>query len=79
MPPLSRPTPPSHPGAPRPIPEVHPGAPRPIPDTHPGAPRPIPSAQAKPHDLPLGNTLGFHRGQYSIFVLSHVCDTVHWR
>uniref|UniRef100_A0A3Q3WVC7 Synaptojanin-1 n=1 Tax=Mola mola TaxID=94237 RepID=A0A3Q3WVC7_MOLML len=54
MPPLSRPTPPSHPGAPRPIPEVHPGAPRPIPDTHPGAPRPIPSAQAKPHDLPLG-------------------------
>ncbi|XP_030602006.1 synaptojanin-1 isoform X2 [Archocentrus centrarchus] len=54
VPPQSRPTPPSHPGAPRPIPEVHPGAPRPIPDTHPGAPRPVPSAQTKPTDLPLG-------------------------
>uniref|UniRef100_A0A3Q0RMW6 Synaptojanin-1 n=1 Tax=Amphilophus citrinellus TaxID=61819 RepID=A0A3Q0RMW6_AMPCI len=53
VPPQSRPTPPSHPGAPRPIPEVHPGAPRPIPDTHPGAPRPVPSAQTKPTDLPL--------------------------
>lgn len=54
VPPQSRPTPPSHPGAPRPIPEVHPGAPRPIPDTHPGAPRPVPSTQTKPTDLPLG-------------------------
>ncbi|XP_020495487.2 synaptojanin-1 isoform X4 [Labrus bergylta] len=54
IPPQSRPSPPSHPGAPRPIPEVHPGAPRPIPDTHPGAPRPVPGAQAKPPDLPLG-------------------------
>uniref|UniRef100_A0A3Q0RM98 Synaptojanin-1 n=1 Tax=Amphilophus citrinellus TaxID=61819 RepID=A0A3Q0RM98_AMPCI len=57
VPPQSRPTPPSHPGAPRPIPEVHPGAPRPIPDTHPGAPRPVPSAQTKPTDLPLGPPL----------------------
>ncbi|KAM6907303.1 synaptojanin-1 [Xenentodon cancila] len=54
VPPQSRPSPPSHPGAPRPTPEVHPGAPRPIADTHPGAPRPVPSAQAKPPDLPLG-------------------------
>ncbi|XP_053703394.1 synaptojanin-1 isoform X3 [Synchiropus splendidus] len=49
MPPQSRPTPPSHPGAPRPAPELHPGAPRPVPDSHPGAPRPIP---AKPGDPP---------------------------
>ncbi|XP_058483071.1 synaptojanin-1 isoform X12 [Solea solea] len=54
MPPQSRQTPPSHPGAPRPIPETHPGAPRPIPDTHPGAPRPVPGAPVKPTDLPLG-------------------------
>ncbi|XP_057677038.1 synaptojanin-1 isoform X1 [Corythoichthys intestinalis] len=53
VPPQSRPSPPSHPGAPRPIPEVHPGAPRPMADTHPGAPRPVPGAPAKASDLPL--------------------------
>ncbi|XP_077596962.1 synaptojanin-1 [Stigmatopora nigra] len=51
--PQSRPSPPSHPGAPRPIPEVHPGAPRPVVDTHPGAPRPVPGAPAKASDIPL--------------------------
>ncbi|XP_077448302.1 synaptojanin-1 isoform X2 [Stigmatopora argus] len=51
--PQSRPSPPSHPGAPRPIPEVHPGAPRPVVDTHPGAPRPVPGAPVKASDIPL--------------------------
>lgn len=58
---LSRPPPPSHPGAPRPIPEVHPGAPQSSSDTHPGAPRPVPSAQIKPSDLPLGRKMSLMR------------------
>ncbi|XP_077361836.1 synaptojanin-1 isoform X3 [Festucalex cinctus] len=56
VPPQSRPSPPSHPGAPRPAPDMHPGAPRPSADTHPGAPRPPPGAPAKPSDLPLAPT-----------------------
>ncbi|XP_063059389.1 synaptojanin-1 isoform X2 [Engraulis encrasicolus] len=54
VPPVSRPPPPSHPGAPRPSPDVHPGAPRPAPDNHPGAPRPIPEAQPRPAMPPAG-------------------------
>ncbi len=80
MPPQSRPTPPSHPGAPRPIPEVHPGAPRPISDTHPGAPRPIPGPQAKSADLPLGKEICFHiAALYTDQLLKyHQCNKVNF-
>ncbi|XP_062392395.1 synaptojanin-1 isoform X2 [Sardina pilchardus] len=52
VPPMARPPPPAHPGAPRPAGDVHPGAPRPAPDNHPGAPRPIPEPQSKPAQPP---------------------------
>ncbi|KAL2094298.1 hypothetical protein ACEWY4_009017 [Coilia grayii] len=54
VPPVSRPPPPAHPGAPRPSPDVHPGAPRPAPDNHPGAPRPTPEPQQRPAMPPAG-------------------------
>uniref|UniRef100_A0AAY4E882 Synaptojanin-1 n=1 Tax=Denticeps clupeoides TaxID=299321 RepID=A0AAY4E882_9TELE len=54
VPPVSRPPPPAHPGAPRPTADVHPGAPRPALDNHPGAPRPVPEPQNKPTQLPVG-------------------------